>query len=332
LTSAIDRPTRTKALLAVAFAGSMLTSQMPAFSQESPKASASVIESITKSVRGTPEEKAYYLLQLAYCYITGGNAVALETQLKSGLGHLGNSNLFRFSPRGEHPLVSWANSVSLLSHSAGAITPTVIGKKKISSDNRTAANNAIAAAVAQLGQGFKNIETLNLYLVASGLSRMTGNTQNEQHCTKVLNEAIRTCEVNEHADSRQIKLISSILDSMSYGLVPIRILDYQVLSPVQPTGIDMKNFDECEQLKLRAAALLDRLPATDQERRKAHRDLTLWYTQLGKDEKALKEKEELFKLVGVKDDRILYPQPGSCGHPLWWSVVKVADFLKCGMG
>lgn len=338
MTSSTNRQTSAKVMLAIAFAGSVITSQHPALGQDSPvisaspSSSSSVIESITKSVRGTPEEKAYYLLQLAYCYITGGNAVALEAQLKTGLGHLGNSNLFRFSPRVEHSLVSWANSVSLLSHSAGAITPTEIGKKKISSEDRAVADKAIEAAIAQLGQAFKNIETLNLYLVASGLSRMTGNIPNVQKCTKVLNEAIRTCEANEKADSRQIKLISSILDSMSYGLLPIRIPGYQVLSPVQATGIDMKGFDECEQLKLRAAALLDRLPATDQERRKVHRDLTLWYTQLGKDEKALKEKEELFRLVGVKDDRILYPQSGACGHLVWWTAEPIRNTLLCGMG
>ena len=347
LTSALDRPAKTRALIAIAFTGSMLTSQLPALCQQppanssattttttssSPSSSSSVIESITKSVRGTPEEKAYYLLQLAYGYITGGNAVALETQLKAGLGRLGNSNIFLFSPRGEHLLVSWANSVSLLSHSAGAITPNEIGKKKISSENLTAADRAIEAAIVQLGQGAKNIKTLNFYLVASGLSRMTGNIPNVQKCTKVLNDAIQACEADENSDSSQIKLISSILDSMSYGLVPIRIPDYQALSPVQPSEIDMKDFDESERLKLRAAALLDRLPAGDQERRKVHRDLSLWYSQLGRDDKALKEKEKLFNLVGVKDDRILYPQSGVCGHLVWWKAEPIRSTMLCGMG
>ncbi|MFA6559660.1 MAG: hypothetical protein WCT03_24760, partial [Candidatus Obscuribacterales bacterium] len=90
-------------MLAIAFAGNMLAAQLPAVCKESPETSSSVIESISKNVRGTPERKAYYLLQLAYCYITGGNAAALETQFKAGLGQLGNSNMFRFSPRGEHP-------------------------------------------------------------------------------------------------------------------------------------------------------------------------------------------------------------------------------------
>lgn len=332
MTSSTNKPTRTKALLAIAFAGSMLTSQLPAVGQESPKASSSVIEGITKNVRGTPEVKAYYLLQLAYCYISGGNAAALETQLKAGFGHLGNSNLFNFSPRGEHPLVSLARRVSLLSHSSFAVDKSETGKKKISSEDRAVADKAIEAAIAQLGQSFRNTETLNLYLVASGLSRMTGNTQNEQKCTKALNEAIRACEASKTVDSVRIKVVASILNSMAYGLIPISISDYQAPTPEQANFVDMKNFDESERLKLRAAALLDRMPASDQERRKVHRDLTLWYLQLGKGEKARNEKQELFNLVGVKDDSILYAQPGTCGHPLWWSVAKIVDHTQCGMG
>ncbi|MFA6210872.1 MAG: hypothetical protein WC714_15680 [Candidatus Obscuribacterales bacterium] len=334
MTSSTNRPAGTKTLLAIAFAGSMLASQLPAVCKESPEisSSSSVIESISKNVRGTPEEKAYYLLQLAYCYITGGNAAALETQLKAGLGQLGNSNMFRFSPRGEHPLVSWARRVSLISHSAVAVEKSEIGKKKISSENRAVADKAIGAAIAQLGRGFKNTETLNLYLIASCLSRMTGNLENVQKCTNVLSDAIRTCETDKNADIGHIKLISSILDSMSYELIPIGIPDYKGLSPLQSTAIDMNDFDECEQLKLRAAALLDRLPTTDQERRKVHRDLTLWYLQLGKGEKAQKEKQELFNLVGVKDDRILYPQSGACGHLVWWTAEQIRSTMTCGMG
>lgn len=332
LTSSTDKPTRTKALLAIAFAGSMLTSQLPALGQESPKGSASAIEGIAKSVRGTPEEKAYYLLQLAYCYITGGNAAALETQFKSGLGQLGNSNMFRFSPRGEHPLVSWANRVSLLSHSAGTIAPIEIGKKRISSEDRAVADKAIEAAIAQLGKAFKNIETLNLYLIASGLSRMTGNIPNVQKCNKVLNEAIQACETKKTVDSAQIKLISSILNSMAYVFIPIEIEDFPMQSRRRLPVFDMKNFDRSERLKLRAAALLDRLPVTDHDRRKAHRDLTLWYTQLGKGERALKEKQELFNLVGVEEDSILYPQQRTCGGEVWWTVEKKSGPRFCGMG
>jgi hypothetical protein len=319
-------------VLAIAFAGNMLAAQLPAVCKESPETSSSVIESISKNVRGTPERKAYYLLQLAYCYITGGNAAALETQFKAGLGQLGNSNMFRFSPRGEHPLVSLANRVSLLSHSAGAIAPTEIGKKKISSEDRAGADKAIEAAIAQLGQGIKNTETLNLCLIASYLSRMTGNSQNEQKCNRILNDAIQTCEGSKTVNSSQIKVVAQILNSMAYGLIPIQIPDNHSLLRQQTIVFDVKYFDESEKLKLRAAALLDRLPSTDHERRKAHRDLALWYLKLGKDEKSLKEKQELFTLIGVEDDRMLYPTSGMCGHSNWWEVGTAVMGGLCGMG
>lgn len=341
LTSSKERPKSTKAMLAIAFAGSMLTSQLPCVCKESSETtstttststSSSVIESITKSVKARPEEKAYYLLQIASCYITGGDVNSLETHLKAQLGQRNNNSLFHSLSRGEPPLVSWANSVSLLSHSASGTNPSVTGNRKISNEKRAVADKAIGAAIAQLGQGFDDAQALNLYLIASCLSRMTGNTQNEQKCIKALNEAIRACEASKTVDSVRIKVASSILNSMAYGLIPISIPDYQAPTPAQATVIDRKNIDQSERLKLRAAALLDRLPTADHDRRKAHRDLSLWYLQFGKGEKARKEKQELFKLVGVKDDRILYAQHGSCGHPLWWSLEKVAGYAKCGMG
>lgn len=335
LTSSTNRPTRAKALLAIAFAGSVLTLQSPVLGQEQPKtSSSSVIDVIAMNVKATPEAKAYYLLQLAYCYCTGGDTTGLEIHIKSNLIKSDNLSLFYSSYRGEPFLGSWASSVSLLSQSVAKEEQSKTGDTKISKEHRTFADKAITAAVAQLGSDFKEplALKLNMYLIASCLSRITGNTQNEQMCTKELNAAIQACEASKTVDSGQIKAVASILNSMAFGLIPIRIPDYQAQSPSQLPEFDRKNFDESERLRLRAAALLDRLPTGDQERRKAHRDLSLWYSQLGRDDKALKEKEELFKLVGVKDDRILYPQSGVCGHPMWWTTEKLTYESNCGMG
>lgn len=310
----------------------MLTAQLPALSQAPHLASASMIDFISKNSQIPEEEKAYRLLQLANIYITGTPSTVWEASVRAGSGEPRSNRDIQILLRREGYLLSWADAVFLRSYQYGSTALSEAGRKKISIEHRVVADNAIMAAIEQLDQGSKKVESLNMYLVASGLSRVTGNTRNEKKCTKVLNAAIQACEDNRTVDSAQIKMISSILDSMAYGLIPISVEDTQAQSRRRLPAFDMKKFDQSERLKLKAAALLDRLPATDHDRRKAHRDLTLWYTQLGKDEKALKEKEELFKLVGVRDDKILYPQPGSCGHPLWWSVVIVADFLKCGMG
>lgn len=343
MTGSINRPPRTRALLAIAFAGNMLAAQLPVFGQQSPvlKASgdsspstSSVIGFIEKNVTATPEAKAYYLLQLAYCYCTGGDTTGLEIHIKANLVKSDNVRLFYSASRAEPFLGSWASSVSLLSHSVAAEEQSKAGDTKISKAYRAIADKAITASIAQLGLDFKepNALKLNMYLIASDLSRMTGNTQNEQKCTNELNASIQACEASKAIDSAQIKAVASILNSIAFGLIPIRIPDYKAqLSPQLPE-FDMKNFDDCERLKLRAADLLDRLPTGDQERRKAHRDLSLWYSQLGRDDKALKEKEELFKLVGLKDDRILYPQPGGCGHVVWWTLQTARTEIDCGMG
>ncbi|MBP9092269.1 hypothetical protein KBI23_14670 [bacterium] len=338
MSTSTDRPTRTKALLAVAFAGSMLTSQLPALCQQPPadpssaSFSSSMIEVIATNAISTPEEKAYYLLQLAHSYLSGSNPTNFETYIKARLGPTGNCRPLYGWGRGEHPLVSLANDVSVLSHSAASTAQFGAGLKRFPVESRAVTDKAVEAAIAQLGQGFKNPEALNMYLIASCLSQITGNTLNEQKCNKVLNEAIQACEADNVVDSVQIKIVSSILNSMAYGLVPIRIPDYQEQSPVKVPTFGMKDVDECERLKLRATAILDRLPTTDQARRKAHRDLSLWYSYFGKCEESLKEKQELFNLVGVKDDRILYPQSGACGHLVWWSAEKLGHTGSCGMG
>ncbi len=321
-----------KALLAIAFAGNLLTAQLPALSQAPRLASTSMIDFISKNSQIPREEKAYRLLQLANIYITGTPSTVWEASVRAGSGEPGSIRDIQILLRREGYLLSWADRVSLQSYSVGTTALSEAGRKIISSENRVVADNAIKAAIEQLGQGSERAESLNMYLIASGLSRMTGNTQNEKKCTKVLNAAIHACEVNKTVDSSQIKMISSILNSMAYVYIPIEIEDYPMQSRRQPPAFDMKNFDQGERLHLRAAALLDRLPAADHDRRKAHRDLSLWYQQLGKVDKSLKEKQELFNLVGVKDDRMLYPQPRTCGHDAWWTVEKTGGPRFCGMG
>lgn len=328
MVSSSNGPTRAKALLSVVFAGSMLTAQLPALSQAPRLASASMIDFISKSSPMPREEKAYRLLQLADIYISGIPSTVWEESVRTSAGEPDSIREIQLLLRRENYLLSWADTVSLHSYYCGSTALSEAGRKKISIEHRVVADNAIRAAIEQLDQGSKKVESLNMYLVASGLSRITGNTRNEKKCTKVLNEAIQACVDNKTVDSAQIKVISSILDSMAYGLIPISVEDTQAQSRWRLPAFDLKKFDQSERLKLKAAALLDRLPASDHDRRKAHRDLTLWYTQLGKDDKALKEKEELCNLVGVKDDCILYPQSVMHGYPIWWSVAKEAGYTK----
>ncbi|CAN5552765.1 hypothetical protein BH11CYA1_BH11CYA1_08270 [soil metagenome] len=319
--------------MAITFATSMLAAQTPVLSQELPKASDSAIEAIERNTKAKPEVKALLLLNFARCCVTGGDVPAVESQYMARLVGVGEEGLPQVSSSIEHPFITWAREASLQSRSGGSGALSKSIHTNTSSENCVRADKAIDAAMAHLNQCSKNAEIMNMYLVASCYSRMRGNLQNEQICSKVINDAILACEASKAIDGDQIKAAASILDSMAYGFIPIFIGDSEKQTVAKYTPADMNYFDQCEQLKLEAAALLDRLPSTDQARRKAHRDLTLWYQLLGKSEKATKEKRELFNLVGLKDDSILYPQPGPCGHFIWWIAHKESTVeSKCGMG
>jgi hypothetical protein len=69
-----------------------------------------------------------------------------------------------------------------------------------------------------------------------------------------------------------------------------------------------KEFEESQRLRLRAIKMIDRLDAKHLVRWMAHRDLVLWYRELGKLDLAEKQQQIHFELVGLNDDRILYPK------------------------
>lgn len=60
--------------------------------------------------------------------------------------------------------------------------------------------------------------------------------------------------------------------------------------------------------------------------------MVLWYSYLNKPDEANREKQELFDLVGIHDDRILFPQIGACGHVVWWVTEFAQENFGCGMG
>jgi hypothetical protein len=124
---------------------------------------------------------------------------------------------------------------------------------------------------------------------------------------------------------------------MAYSLIPVNIPNLNPhdsiagrQTPLEP--FTEKDFKESEKLKLRAVAMADRLDSKNHLRRKAHRDLALWYMQLGKNQLAQKEKQTLFELVGCEDDSILYPQAAGCGHVVWWKKERNIVTMGCGMG
>ncbi|MBI1268693.1 MAG: hypothetical protein GC193_14825 [Cryomorphaceae bacterium] len=78
--------------------------------------------------------------------------------------------------------------------------------------------------------------------------------------------------------------------------------------------------------------LADKLAEDSHFRRKAHRDMVLWYQQQGMSKAAQTEKEVLFDLVGIEDDRILYPLRVGCAKLIWWKDDSISETGACGMG
>jgi hypothetical protein len=174
-----------------------------------------------------------------------------------------------------------------------------------------------------------------MHLIASMYLGKLGNKSEAKKCRNIVDEAIQAIEKGP-VDEGRITAAASVLNSMAFGYAPVYIEDQLWLAEIhrhdKPTQISDDDFKTSEKLKLRAVKMLDRLPATADARRKAHRDMVLWYETFKKVDLADAQKQTLFELVGSKDDSILYPQSGSCGSLIWWQTQKVVVNLMCGMG
>ena len=336
-----------KALLAMVFAGGMLNSQLPALSETESKAEGrtestdSVEQEITNNIDLPPAIRAFILLRFASDYLTNSNRSYVEAKFARMANDRSLNWIFRDPKRAEGIFVAWAEQLAserhCINHDVSAETEAKPPPQSTGVENSALADAAIRKALKQLDNSSETFAKLNIYFIASQLFQKSGNTAGMQECNNVLEEAFKSCEVKASADEAQIKALSSILNSMAYGFIPIHIWDldlkekpWERQNEVKP--LTEKEFRESKKFKLKSIALVDKLPPDSHVRRKAHRDLVLWYIQLGKNEMAEEEKQVLFELVGTKDDSILYPQQGTCGHLVWWVREGRAGGPFCGMG
>lgn len=314
-----ENSTQRKALLAIAFAGGILNCSLPAISETDRKTesdSDSVIRQIANSTIMTPEVRAFYLLKLASVCLAGTKKGAAETQFATVANNQGQ-NQNAISARWETFLIPWAP------------LPTF---QSTDNETKTFADTATQMAITQLEKSSDKFAKLNMFFIGSQLFQHLGNTDGIRKCNRVLEESFLSCEGNSEIDEEQIRAASSVLNVIANTIVPVRvpqISEWERQLQVKP--FTEKEFKESELLKLRAIAMVDRLNSQSHVRRKAHRDLSLWYAQLGKNDLAEKEKQILFELVGSKDDSILYPQSAGCGHIVWWET-KIKNSPFCGMG
>lgn len=335
-------PGRKRALLAIAFAGGILNSQLPALAEHKHESKNSVVQQLAHNEKMSPELRAYYLLTLADNCLTGEvNKAAVEARFKSVASQTQNNSVWIFEGRWNKFFDQWIENVASEARSTpqmSAFSPPMKPEKHpIPIENKTLASKAIQQALSQLSSASNQYVRLNLYFVASRLLRKIGNTDGVRHCNMILEAAFKACQSSTPVDEQQIKGAISVLNAMSYRLIPVRIPEYKTNYGLEGQSVPSfaeKDFKESEKLKLTAAKIADRLDTHNHTRRMVHRDLALWYMKLGKVELAEQQKEILFQLVGVKDDSILYPHERGCGRVAWWQKHndQVPCTVGCGMG
>jgi hypothetical protein len=326
------------ALLAVIFASGMLNSQLPALGDDKSELMQTAIEAIANDTHVTQEDRAFWLLRLAYGYLYEDDKSATEARIRPGSNGLAK---IVYTRRWENLLTRWSHTVSKQGSSSKFATATqaesTVSQSSIPNINIELANAAIEKALAQINKEPDCFAKLNLYYIALRLFKKTGNIEGIRNCSRVLDDAFQTCEQCQPVHQDLIVAASSVLNMMAYSLIPFEVPEMNPKDSGLPkqaklTSFDENKFEESEKLRLRAVAMSDRLEPTNQVRRSAHRDLTLWYIELGKTEMAEKEKQVLFELVGTNDDRILYPVAVGCGNVAWWITEQRIQVFGCGMG
>jgi hypothetical protein len=333
---------RRKALLAIAFAGGLFNSQLPALPQTKVDSTASVIQKIGNDteLQLEPEDRAYYLLLIARSYLAGDSRDAVEAQFRTVVNQSRTGYAFRLgrSKWRDPMLTDWSDRIALeeysMHHGINGLTQDKSNAKPIDHENLLLADTAIKQALSQLEKASDKLARLNMYFIASRLFQKSADTAGTLKCDAVLEEAFRSCEESSPVDEKRISAAVSVLNSMAYGVIPIHIPDWKnpLDRQTEAKPFSEVDFQTSDKLKRRAVAIADQLPPTAHVRRKAHRDLALWYLELGRNEMADKEKQILFKLVGTQDDSILYPQAQGCGQFMWWQTSKVRGVFGCGMG
>lgn len=321
-----------KALLAAAFAGVMLNSQMPALSENNLESDDSVIQQIAKDAEYPPEVRAYDLLCLAASYLRGNDKSKVDTQYRSRLVKTNKSWLLEPDGRHRNILGTWAEGVGREHKLKSAYA---LNERPVSPETLRVANEALELAIRQLDSCSETYPRLTMYFIASKMFQKTKNTEREKECNRVLETAIRSCEKESTVDAQKITTVSFVLNAMANCIINVEILDRIPIGGLKAnTAVEpftKSEYKKCENLRLRALAITDRLPPEHQVRRKAHRDMTLWYTAIGKSNLAEQQKQILFELVGTNDERILYPRDAACGSLVWWRPDYVSH-AGCGMG
>jgi len=320
---------RKKSVLALLFAGGLLSSKNPVLSADDHSAEvrkdSGLVKTVAEDSQLPPELRAYFLLKLADGLFAsknsdGGKKFEYTVQVSKSWWLLKKVKDVRdFSQR--------VARSARMEEKSPSTPPLPAATKKF-------AQSTISTALGELDSSTDEFSKLNLYFIASNQFKMIGDQDGYLKYKQIVDDAIQSCEKEDSTASDDLRVAAaSILDAMSYAIIPVNIPDRLDLNNLAKVDYTEQEYLESRKLKQRSTSILDHLKPDNHERRKAHRDLALWYLTLKKDSDSETEKKVLFDLVGIHDDRILSPGYGSCGHVIWWvTEVKEQVGYDCGMG
>lgn len=325
---------RRKTMLAIAFASGILFSPLEVSSNEPTANIGSSEHNEMTSPAIPPENRAAYLLKAASDCISGLNAAEVASRYKS----LEDSDRNLSAGEWKAFLRGWTMRLrsTKLTNAAKNRFKGALPESTLETERTTRALRFIELAQKELEGTTKLFPKLGLRFIALSLLREMGDADAIEKCNKAFEEELVAFEKEESNSEQHIEDASSVLNMLADVLLAVPILDFDpakypyLESRVRP--FTEGEFRESEKLRIRAVRLVDQLDKASHIRRKAHRDLVIWYYKLGKTVLAEREKRVLFDLLGSTDESLLYAQPGHCGHVVWWKTTEVASGIMCGMG
>ncbi len=328
---------RRKALLAIVFAGSIMSAAPAAECKTAIETTESLVQKISHNSKVSPENRAYSLLCLARDYLSEGNTAE---EVEAQYANLQTEKYsYKNSIAWENALGNWLDDPFAKRRYRNPQIDQKPESPSTTAEKKLLAGLAIRCALNELEKSSAQFAKVNMYFLASKLLEQTGDTAQANNCNKILEQNFQACEKNPKVDEEQIKGAASVLNAMANQIIEVEI-PYQHdkgrggWGSARSEGVrpcTVVDFNESEKLKLRALAMSDRLPEDNHHRRKAHRNLVLWYQKLGKTNLAEQQKEILFKLVGARDDLFLNPTSITCGSVVWWQA-RIGGARFCGMG
>ncbi|MBX3138729.1 hypothetical protein KF707_21040, partial [Candidatus Obscuribacterales bacterium] len=295
--------------IAIMFASGSLFSTSDVIAKQ-PAADGSTLQYLVSNTALSNEVRAYYLLRLADSYIEGdGRARSVSLEMKAGtrnpLQYFGFVDMEGFYEDVSYSYAKYLLTQSLAKKTSDKAESNSLANDEAAASNMALADDAIQAALKELKQSSNEPRKLNLYFAASKILQKKGDLAGSKRCEDAFNDMIRDAESSDKPKPELVAAANAIFGLLAKAILPVQIPTFvagsfgeQPLAPLASPPAEA--ILDSEALLLRGLKLVDRLPSSDHNRRKAHRDMVLWYRQVGMMPQAEEQKLILFSLVGIE--------------------------------